>query len=96
MPRNASAPFSVIRSFTMAALGCLVLAGSQSRGPDIALDPTDTTPPKRMVTQGVSTKVVAANLTKCTRYPKLFDGARCIWTQNLVLDNVVIARKTVR
>ena len=31
-----------------------------------------------------------------TRYPELFDGARWIWTQNLVLDNVVIARKTVR
>ena len=31
-----------------------------------------------------------------TRYPELFAGARWIWTQNLVLDNVVIARKTVR
>ena len=31
-----------------------------------------------------------------TRYPELFDGARWIWSQNLVLDNVVIARKTVR
>ena len=31
-----------------------------------------------------------------TRFPELFEGARWIWTQNLVLDNVVIARKTVR
>ena len=31
-----------------------------------------------------------------TRYPQLFAGARWIWSYNLVLDNVVIARKTVR
>ena len=36
------------------------------------------------------------NLPAYTRYPELFEGARWIWTQNLVLDNVVIARKTVR
>lgn len=31
-----------------------------------------------------------------TRYPKLFEGSRWIWSLNLVFDNVVIARKTVR
>jgi hypothetical protein len=31
-----------------------------------------------------------------TRYPELFTGAHWIWTINLVFDNVVIARKTVR
>jgi hypothetical protein len=31
-----------------------------------------------------------------TRYPELFAGARWIWSYNLVLDNLVIARKTVR
>ena len=31
-----------------------------------------------------------------TRYPELFTGARWIWSVNLVFDNVVIARKTVR
>jgi hypothetical protein len=36
------------------------------------------------------------SLPAYTRYPELFSGARWIWTQNLVLDNVVIARKTVR
>jgi len=36
------------------------------------------------------------NLPAYTRYPELFAGARWIWTQNLVLDNVMIARKTVR
>jgi hypothetical protein len=36
------------------------------------------------------------NLPGYTRFPELFEGARWIWTQNLVLDNVVIARKTVR
>jgi hypothetical protein len=31
-----------------------------------------------------------------TRYPELFEGARWIWTLNLVFDNLVLARKTVR
>lgn len=31
-----------------------------------------------------------------TRYPELFDGARWIWTVNLVFDNLVITRKTVK
>jgi hypothetical protein len=35
-------------------------------------------------------------LTAYTRYPDAFDGARWIWTVNLVHDNVVLARKTVR
>jgi len=36
------------------------------------------------------------NLPAYTRYPELFDGARWIWTSNLVFDNVVVVRKTVR
>jgi len=36
------------------------------------------------------------NLPAYTRYPELFAGARWIWTINLVFDNMVIARKTVR
>lgn len=36
------------------------------------------------------------NLQAYTRFPELFKDARWIWTQNLVLDNVVIARKTVK
>ena len=36
------------------------------------------------------------HLTAYTRYPALFKGARWIWSANLVFDNVVIARKTVR
>jgi hypothetical protein len=31
-----------------------------------------------------------------TNFPELFKGARWIWSFNLVFDNVVIARKTVR
>ena len=31
-----------------------------------------------------------------TRYPELFAGSRWIWTLNLVFDNLVLARKTVR
>jgi len=41
-------------------------------------------------------EIGVTNLPAYTRYPELFDGARWIWSQNLVLDNVVIARKTVR
>jgi len=35
------------------------------------------------------------NLPAYTRYPELFEGARWIWTVNLVFDNHVILRKTV-
>jgi hypothetical protein len=41
-------------------------------------------------------EIGVTNLPGYTRYPELFEGARWIWTQNLVLDNVVIARKVVR
>ena len=41
-------------------------------------------------------EIGVTNLPAYTRYPELFQGARWIWSQNLVLDNVVIARKTVR
>jgi hypothetical protein len=30
------------------------------------------------------------------RYPEAFAGARRIWSYNLVFDNLVLARKTVR
>ncbi len=36
------------------------------------------------------------SLPAYTKYPELFEGARWIWSVNLVFDNVVIARKTVR
>ena len=65
MPKNVQTPVSAFRSLALTALGCLMLAGCQSRGPDIVLDPADPTPPKRMVTQGVATKIIATNLTKC-------------------------------
>jgi hypothetical protein len=40
--------------------------------------------------------VGTTNLPAYNRYPELFAGARWIWTINLVLDNTVIARTTVR
>jgi hypothetical protein len=40
--------------------------------------------------------VGVTTLTAYTRYPEAFEGARWIWTSNLVYDNVVIARKIVR
>ena len=42
------------------------------------------------------TDIGVTNLPAYTRYPELFDGARWIWSLNLVFDNAVIARKTVR
>jgi hypothetical protein len=31
-----------------------------------------------------------------TRYPEAFAGARWIWSNNLVFDNLILPRKTVR
>ena len=41
-------------------------------------------------------EIGVTNLPAYTKYPDLFKGARWIWTNNLVFDNVIIARKTVR
>ncbi len=40
--------------------------------------------------------VGVTTLTGYWRYPEAFSGARWIWTINLVFDNLVLARKTVR
>lgn len=40
--------------------------------------------------------VGVTNLKAYTNFPDLFDGSRWIWSINLVFDNLVIARKTVR
>jgi hypothetical protein len=40
--------------------------------------------------------VGVTTLTAYTRYPEAFEDARWIWSSNLVYDNVVLARKTVR
>jgi len=42
------------------------------------------------------TDIGVTNVPGYTRYPELFEGARWIWSVNLVFDNVVIMRKTVR
>jgi hypothetical protein len=42
------------------------------------------------------TDVGTDNLPAYTKYPEVFAGARWIWSINLVLDNTVILRKTVR
>jgi len=41
-------------------------------------------------------EVGVTSLTAYTRYPEALKGARWIWTVNLVYDNLVLARKTVR
>lgn len=41
-------------------------------------------------------EIGVTTLTAYTRYPEFFEGARWIWSSNLVYDNVVIARKVVR
>lgn len=40
--------------------------------------------------------VGVTNLPAYTRFPELFEGSRWIWSLNLVFDNLVLARKTVR
>jgi hypothetical protein len=42
------------------------------------------------------TDIGTTALPAYSRYPELFSGARWIWSVNLVFDNVVIARRTVR
>jgi hypothetical protein len=42
------------------------------------------------------TDVGVTTLQGYTRYPELFAGARWIWSLNLVFDNLVITRKTVK
>ena len=42
------------------------------------------------------TEVGVNGIPGYTRFRELYEGARWIWSRNLVLDNVVIARKTVR
>lgn len=42
------------------------------------------------------TDIGVQGLPAYTRYPQLFQGSRWIWTVNLVFDNVILARKTVR
>jgi hypothetical protein len=42
------------------------------------------------------TDIGVTNVPGYTRYPELFAGSRWIWSVNLVFDNVVIMRKTVR
>jgi hypothetical protein len=41
-------------------------------------------------------EIGVTTLTAYTRYPEFFEGARWIWSSNLVYDNIVIARKVVR
>ena len=64
MKITAQSRFSAVRNAAVALACGAVLAGCQSTGGNIALDP-DNTVYKRMVTQGPATKIVAANLTKC-------------------------------
>jgi hypothetical protein len=55
-------------TFALAAVAVIAACQTASTGPE--LDAADATPPKRMVTQGVATKIIAQNLTKCTHPPK--------------------------
>ena len=41
-------------------------------------------------------EVGTTHLPAYNRYPELFAGARWIWSNNLVLDNLVLTRKTIR
>ena len=65
MSQLARNPVSTVRNIALSVAACAALAACQSRGPDIALDPPDPTPPKRMITQGLATKIIAETLYKC-------------------------------
>ena len=53
MHKTVMTPVPAFRSIAFALLGCIALAGCQSRGPDLVLDAPDA-PAKRMVTQGAA------------------------------------------
>jgi hypothetical protein len=62
---EAGHALSRVRSILSALIAgaAAVACQTTSMGPD--LDAADPTPPKRMVTQGPATRIVAQNLTKC-------------------------------
>lgn len=64
MQKTVMTPAPAYRSIVFALLGCIALAGCQSRGPDLVLDAPDA-PAKRMVTQGAAKKIIVQNLTSC-------------------------------
>src|SRR5688572_3664860 len=62
------------RSIALAVLGSIFIVACQtaSMGPDPELDAADSTPPKRMITQGVAHTIIAKNLTRCAyTHPKM-------------------------
>ena len=64
--------FARVRSIGLALLAGLAMAACQTASMGPELDAADMTPPKRMVTQGVATKIIAKNLTKCAfTHPKM-------------------------
>ena len=65
MLNKVTTPGAALSKIVIVLLGCAALAACQSRGPDIALDPLDPNPPKRMVTQGQAKTIVVQNLTSC-------------------------------
>lgn len=65
MLKSAYSSGKALRNIVVVLVGCASLAACQSSGPGIALDPPDSSPPKRMVTQGPATKIIHANLTQC-------------------------------
>lgn len=72
MSIKACAAVRVARSVVVAVMGSALFAGCAATHPEVSLLPADASPPKRMVTQGRATKVIAENLTKCAhRTPKM-------------------------
>lgn len=56
----------------LALLGGMILVGCQTTATAPQLDPADTSPPKRMVTQGPATRILVENLTRCAHpQPKM-------------------------
>ena len=62
---EAGGRFARVRSvlLILTASAAVLACQTTAMGPD--LDAADPTPPKRMVTQGTATKIIAQNLTKC-------------------------------
>ena len=62
---EAGSALGRVRSIVSALIAAAAAVACQTTSMGLDLDAADPTPPKRMVTQGPATRIIAQNLTKC-------------------------------
>ena len=89
MMPSAQSRLSAIRNIALALTGCAVVAGCQSMGGTVALDP-DNTSYKRMVTQGQATTILVENIYECPRFDARMNIRKSAVGQITATDGTVI------